>query len=106
MVKIRMKRMGRRHRPYYRINAIDARAQRDGKVIEELGRYDPIEADETKQVVVNIERVQYWLDRGAQPSETVADILRKQGMMLKGDDKAKAKTTAEPKPAADAPAAE
>lgn len=83
MVKIRMKRMGRRHRPFYRINAMDARSPRDGKVIEELGRYDPLEPDESKQVVLKTERIQYWLNEGAQPSETVANLLRKHGIAVK-----------------------
>ncbi len=83
MVKIRMKRMGRRHRPFYRINAMDARSPRDGKVIEELGRYDPLEPDESKQVVLKTERIQYWLNEGAQPSETVANLLRKNGIAVK-----------------------
>ena len=78
-----MKRMGRRHRPFYRINAMDARSPRDGKVIEELGRYDPLEPDESKQVVLKAERIQYWLNEGAQPSETVANLLRKNGIAVK-----------------------
>ena len=82
-VKIRMTRMGRRHRPFFRINAIDSRTPRDGKVLEKLGHYDPIEKDKDKQVVLNVERVQYWLDKGAIPSETVSQILLKKGVKCK-----------------------
>jgi small subunit ribosomal protein S16 len=82
-VKLRMTRMGRRNRPYFRINAIDSRTPRDGKIIEKLGNYDPIEKDKSKQVVLNAERIKYWLDNGAIPSDTVAELLRKQGIKTK-----------------------
>lgn len=74
-VKIRLTRMGRRHRPFYRMNAVDGRTPRDGKILEKLGHYDPLEKDSSKQYVLNVERIQYWLDRGAEPSETVSQIL-------------------------------
>ncbi|MBN1391325.1 MAG: 30S ribosomal protein S16 [Sedimentisphaerales bacterium] len=82
-VKLRMMRMGRRNRPYFRINAIDSRTPRDGKILEKLGHYDPIEKDKSKQVVLNTERVKYWLDNGAIPSDTVSEILRKLGIKTK-----------------------
>ncbi len=82
-VKLRMTRMGRRNRPYFRINAIDSRTPRDGKIIEKLGHYDPIEKDLSKQIVLNTERVKYWLDNGAIPSDTVAEILLKLGIKTK-----------------------
>jgi len=72
--------MGRRHRPFYRINAMDSRTPRDGRVLEELGYYDPLAKDEAKQVKINVERVKHWLDNGAQPSDTVRDLLRKNGI--------------------------
>ena len=75
--------MGRRNRPYFRINAIDSRTPRDGKIIEKLGHYDPIEKDLSKQIVLNTERVKYWLDNGAIPSDTVAEILLKLGIKTK-----------------------
>lgn len=81
MVRIRMKRMGRTHRPFYRINAVDRRAKRDGRVIENLGWYNPIEKDESKQLSLNEERIKHWLGVGAQPSETVADLLAKNGLI-------------------------
>jgi small subunit ribosomal protein S16 len=75
--------MGRRHRPYFRINAVESRTPRDGKVLEQLGRYDPIEKDQAKQVVLDLERVKYWLDKGAIPSETVSQILLRLGIKNK-----------------------
>ena len=74
--------MGRRHRPFYRINAMDSRSPRDGRVLEELGYYDPIEPDESKQVKLKEDRIRYWLSKGAQPSETVSHILRKHGIAV------------------------
>ncbi len=82
-VKIRMTRMGRRHRPFFRINAIESRAPRDGRILEKLGHYDPILKDVDKQVVIDLERVQYWLDKGAVPSDTVSEILLRLGVKTK-----------------------
>ena len=82
-VKLRMTRIGRRHRPFFRINAIESRHPRDGRFIEKLGHYDPIEKDESKQVVLDLERVKYWLDKGAIPSDTVSQILLRQGIKHK-----------------------
>ncbi len=76
-----MKRMGRRHRPFFRINAIDEQVKRDGKVIEQLGWYNPLERDETKQVKLDEDRVKHWLSQGAQPSDTVMDILAKRNLV-------------------------
>lgn len=80
MVRIRLKRFGRRNRPFYRLNAIDQRNQRDGKVIEELGSYDPRAEDGKKTADWKTERIQYWLSKGAQPSGTVAGLLKKAGV--------------------------
>ena len=77
MVKIRLKRMGRRNRAFFRICAFDSREERDGRSIEQLGTYDPMEKDESKKVVLKRERIEYWLSVGAQPTETVASILKK-----------------------------
>lgn len=79
MVVLRLKRMGRTHRPFYRVNAIDKRSPRDGRVIEELGWYDPI-APEDKQLNLKADRIDYWLSVGAQPSETVKSLLRRVGI--------------------------
>ncbi|MBS1258666.1 MAG: 30S ribosomal protein S16 [Candidatus Scalindua arabica] len=83
MVKIRLKRMGRRNRAFFRICAFDAREERDGRSIEQLGTYDPMEKDESKKVVLKRERIEYWLSVGAQPTETVASILKKNEIALK-----------------------
>jgi len=82
-VKLRMTRMGRRHRPFFRINAVESRTPRDGKILEKLGHYDPIEKDPAKQIVLNRERTEYWLDKGAIPSDTVSQILLRQGIKHK-----------------------
>ena len=81
MVRLRLKRFGRRHRPFYRVCVIDQRLARDGRPIEELGHYDPIEADSTKAISINAARAQYWLGVGAQPSRTVTSLLRKAGII-------------------------
>ncbi|UCG16277.1 MAG: 30S ribosomal protein S16 [Phycisphaerales bacterium] len=79
-VRLRLKRFGRRHRPCYRVTAMDSRNARDGRVIEELGLYQPISHDPEKQVVLNRERIEYWLSVGAQPSDTVRSLLKQQGI--------------------------
>jgi small subunit ribosomal protein S16 len=82
-VKLRLKRFGRRNLPAYRVNAIDSRTPRDGRVIEELGSYDPISKDPAKQFVFKRERVEYWLSVGAVPSDTVKGLLVKAGVTVK-----------------------
>jgi small subunit ribosomal protein S16 len=76
-VRIRMKKLGRRHRPYFRIVAMDARQQRDGRIIEELGSYDPMVRDTDDRVRLRASRIKYWMSVGAQPSEKVAVLLKK-----------------------------
>lgn len=78
-VKLRMKRMGRSHTNYFRVNAVDSRFPRDGRVIEELGSYDPQNKDQAKQFKVDLDRCKHWLDHGAIPSETVSSLLKKAG---------------------------
>lgn len=78
-VKIRMKMMGRKHRPFFRICATDSRSPRDGKVLEEIGTYDPMIADTDARVTLNHERLTYWLSVGAQPSENVKVFIKKYG---------------------------
>jgi small subunit ribosomal protein S16 len=82
-VKLRMTRIGRRHKPFFRINAVESRTPRDGRIIEKLGHYDPIEKNKDKQIVLNTERVRYWLDKGAVPSETVSELLLRLGIKTK-----------------------
>ena len=77
-VKIRMTRMGRRHRPFFRINAIEGRNPRDGRILEKLGHYDPLEKDADKQYVLNKERIEFWIGQGAVASDTCAEIFKKQ----------------------------
>ncbi len=79
-VKLRLKRMGRTNGPFFRLNAIDSRSPRDGRVIEELGYYDPRNKDQAKQFVAKLDRCRHWLDVGAIPSETVSSLLKKNGL--------------------------
>ena len=83
MVKLRMKRFGRRHRSFFRINAIDSRRPRDGRVLEQLGWYDPEAKSPDQQVSLKRERIEYWLSEGAQPSDTVRQLLVKHGIAVK-----------------------
>jgi small subunit ribosomal protein S16 len=78
-VKIRMKRMGRKHRSFFRICAADTRSPRDGRIIEELGTYDPMIPETDARTQLNNERVSYWLGVGATPSERVKVLLKKYG---------------------------
>jgi small subunit ribosomal protein S16 len=78
-VAIRMKRMGRKNREYYRICATDRRSPRDGRVIEELGTYDPHVSETDARCTLNGPRVDYWLSVGAQPSDAVRVLIRKYG---------------------------
>ncbi len=78
MVVLRLKRFGRRHRPFYRLCAMDRRSPRNGRVIEELGWYNPL-VDDEKQTSFKIDRIDYWLSVGAQPSDTVRGLLKKAG---------------------------
>lgn len=78
-VRIRMKRMGRPHRPFYRVCAVDSRFPRDGKVLEELGYYDPMVRNIDARAVLKNDRVTYWLSVGAKPSERVAVLINKYG---------------------------
>jgi small subunit ribosomal protein S16 len=87
MVRLRFKRFGRTHAPVYRLVAIDKRSPRDGQAIEELGQYDPRHTDEAQQFNVKEDRVRYWLGTGAQPSETVHDLLVKAGVIDKDSGK-------------------
>ena len=76
-VRLRLKRMGRRHRPFYRVAAIDTRKKRDGRVLEELGHYDPIAPEAEKQLALKMDRIDYWLGVGAQPSDTVRRLIER-----------------------------
>ncbi|MCL1835241.1 MAG: 30S ribosomal protein S16 [Oscillospiraceae bacterium] len=77
MVKIRLRRMGAKKNPYYRIVVADSLSPRDGKCIEEIGSYDPLTTP--SEIKVDVERAQYWLSNGAQPTDTVRALLKKAG---------------------------
>jgi small subunit ribosomal protein S16 len=76
-VKIRMKRVGAKNSPYFRIVVADSRSPRDGKFIEEIGSYQPLKPGDN--FILKLDRVQYWVSKGAQPSDTVASFIKKAG---------------------------
>ena len=76
-VRIRMKMIGRKHRPFFRICIIDRQKARDGKPIEEVGTYDPMVKVKSDRVKLNMERIDYWISVGATPSERVATLMKK-----------------------------
>ena len=96
MVKLRMRRLGNRNRPFYRVNAVDSRVKRDGRILEELGHYNPLEKDAAKQVKLDLGRCAYWLSVGAQPSDTVRSLLRKAGLKTDSGTKTDAQTGLKP----------
>ena len=77
-VKLRLKRMGSKQKPYYRIVAADSRSPRDGRFIESVGTYNPLLKE--NNVTVDAEKVTKWLDNGAQPTDTVKSLLSKSGV--------------------------
>ena len=79
MVKIRLRRMGAKKSPYYRIVVADSRSPRDGRCIEELGTYDPLA--NPAAVTVDVEKAQNWIKNGAQPTDTVRGLLKKAGVL-------------------------
>lgn len=81
-VRIRLTRIGRMHRPFYRIGAFDSRTRRDGSALEYLGYYDPM-LTTGQRVKLDAEKAQAWVDRGAQPTETVASFFREAGVQYK-----------------------
>ncbi|MDT2827784.1 30S ribosomal protein S16 [Enterococcus viikkiensis] len=83
-VKIRLKRMGSKKKPFYRIVVADSRSPRDGRFIETVGTYNPLK--DPAEVVLKEENVLNWLQKGAQPSDTVRNILSKEGIMQKHHD--------------------
>ena len=78
-VRIRMKKLGRKRRPFYRICAVDSRRPRDGKVLEELGTYDPMVPETDARAFLKGDRIDYWLGVGAQPSVNVKVLIKKYG---------------------------
>lgn len=78
-VKIRLKRMGAKKKPFYRVIVADSRSPRDGKFIEELGYYNPL--TNPADVKIDAEKAQKWLSNGAQPTETVKSLFKKSGIL-------------------------
>ena len=78
-VRIRMKKLGRKHRPFFRICAVDSRAPRDGRVLEELGTYDPMIPETDARAEMDHDRMAYWLGVGAQMSDNVRVLVKKYG---------------------------
>lgn len=76
-VRIRMKKIGRKHRPFYRICVMDSRVHREGKAIEEVGWYDTSVVDKSKRVSIKLDRVEYWLSVGASMSDRVETLVKK-----------------------------
>ena len=114
-MKIRLARGGSKKRPFYRIVAADSRMPRDGRYIEKLGTYNPLLAkDSEERVKMNVERIQYWLGQGAQPTDRIARMLeaadvlpkKERANLKKGEPGKKAKERAEEKAAKAAAAAE
>ena len=80
-VKLRLKRMGSKQKPFYRIVAADARSPRDGRFIETVGTYDPVKKEE--RITIDEEKALKWLNNGAQPTDTVKNLLTKKGIWAK-----------------------
>lgn len=78
-VCIRLKRSGRKHLPFYHVGVFNSRTRRDGRPIEQVGFYDPITNSDEK-LRLDVERIKYWLEQGAKPSETVATLLKQSGL--------------------------
>lgn len=76
-VKIRMQRGGATHNPHYRVVVTDVRSPRDGRFVEKVGTYDPKNKDASKQINLNLERIDYWMGVGAKPSDTVRALVKK-----------------------------
>ena len=79
MVKIRLRRMGAKKAPFYRVVVADSRSPRDGRCIEEIGTYNPLQ--ETNNITVDVEKAQTWIKNGAQPTDTVRGLLKKAGVL-------------------------
>lgn len=98
MVKIRLQKLGRRNKAFFRIVVTDARVKRQGLYLEKLGQYDPIETNKEKQLTVNTDRLKHWISEGAQATDAVINLLRPRGVLL--NDHPKQKKSKKAKPAA------
>jgi len=81
--KIRLKRFGTKKRPFYRIVVVDSRAPRDGRALDELGMYHPLNSESDAQVRFDEEKVREWLQKGAQPTDTVRKLLNRNNITVK-----------------------
>lgn len=88
MLRIRLRRMGSHKRPFYRVVVSDSRQRPEGRVVEEIGHYDPMK--KPKALDIDVARLESWVSKGAQPSETVASLMKKQ----RAQEKAEAQATA------------
>jgi small subunit ribosomal protein S16 len=103
-VSIRLRREGTKNRPYYRVVVADSRSPRDGKFIEILGTYDPKKTGQNS--LFNVERAEYWISKGAQPSDTVRSLIKKQkAVSAEPADESRVETS-EPAESASSPTAE
>ena len=85
MVKIRLRRMGAKKNPFYRVVVADSRSPRDGRFIEEIGTYNPV--TQPSEINIDMERAQYWIKNGAQPTDTVRALLKKAGASVASTEK-------------------
>ena len=93
-VSIRLRREGTKNRPYYRVVVADGRSPRDGKFIEIIGTYDPKQTGQNSSF--NIERVEYWISKGAQPSDTVRSLIKKQKKVVTAEPASEAASASAP----------
>ena len=91
VVRLRLKRFGRRNRPFWRVYASEGHVARDGRTIEQLGYYDPLAPKAEDQLKLNPERILYWVSVGAQPSEVVHSLIKRKGIALPAKEKVKRK---------------
>ena len=103
MVRIRLRRMGAKKKPFYRVVVADQRSPRDGRFIEVIGTYDPHK--EPAEINIDVERAAFWIKSGAQPSDSVASLLR-QAKIVDQNGKLVAEPAGDDTPAADAPVEE
>jgi len=103
LVKIRLKRMGAKKRPFYRLVVADSRSPRDGKFIEEIGFYDPL--PNPAKVQIDADKVREWMRRGARPSDVARKLLEREGILQRSAQPRRAAAPAAEAPVAEAPAA-
>ena len=103
-VRLRLKRMGRKKRPFYRVVAADSRFPRDGRHLEVLGHYNPM--PQPHMVKLELDRIDYWISVGAKPSDTVAALIKQVRCEVGGDEKAAAVESEAPAVESEAPAVE